>query len=387
MSDNDNAEKNKETSVKKNEDKAGEPRVIERYSRKERGRVFDWIDVILKLFIAGIGVWITYLGNEYQKSYTSSQLLVQQEKGDTNIRAQMFGKITDRLMKPISGEDSLLQDALLSQVLALNFHELIELKPLMINLDKRLSKVIAKNNLNTNSDYDLKDYIEARDSLQSVARRIRDRQVTALIYKQVSGKSSVERDLTIKLGSVQYVSFVRDGNVESHSCVVKHKNIKNEINTAANGCLRQIIKVRGQDMNESMHISVNKADWNRENFEVSFNPVKSDIKPVLPKGYTGELEPVSECEAESDKDPGKTSYQAGHKSFKVTWYDFPYTDNTLLANGNRHSIFIDKICKDDENGADAVRLGILYFPSDYYPSRERPVSYKQLNKKLGTKLN
>ena len=70
-------------------------------------------------------------------------------------------------------------------------------------------------------------------------------------------------------------------------------------------------------------------------------------------------------------------------SFKVSWYDFPYTDNTLLANGDRYTVFIDRVCKDSSGEKNAVRLGILYFPKDYYPSRERPVSYKQLRGKLG----
>ena len=348
---------------------------------------FDWVDAGLKVVIALIGIWISYLGYSYQKTSTASQLLVQQEKGDTEIRAQMFGKITDRLMKPETGESSLVQDALLAQVLALNFHELIELKPLMINLDTRLSRKAEElRKAEANGD-ELRDTEVARDSLRSVARRIRDRQVAALINNPRPGGDDAQSMLNID-GKIQYVSALRSGKQINNSCQVKEKEGKN-------GCLRELMKLDapGTGDKNSMYISIDKANWDKENFVVSFNSGSSERRIVLPMGVES-VEAVGEGEGEGegeckDENTSSTSekvnqrFQSGHKSFELSWYDFPYTDNTLQANGDRYAIYIDRICKSDDSGFNSVRLGVLYFPKDYYPSRERPVSYNQIKKKMG----
>jgi len=140
-----------------------------------------------------------------------------------------------------------------------------------------------------------------------------------------------------------------------------------------------------------MYLSLDSADWKKERFVVSLNCGKAGEGIVLPDGKGNiELNEADECPEELTEDKGKkeqTSIAPGHKSFEVSWFDFPFTDNTLQADGNRYAVFIDRVCKDanakPEDEPNAVRLGLLYFPKDYYPSRERPVSYKQLNDKLG----
>lgn len=344
--------------------------------------LFDWVDAGLKVVIALIGIWISYLGYSYQKTSTASQLLVQQEKGDTEIRAQMFGKITDRLMKPETGESSLVQDALLAQVLALNFHELIELKPLMINLDSRLSRKAEElRKAEANGD-ELIDTEAARDSLRSVARRIRDRQVAALINNPRPSGDDVQPILNnySDIGKIQYISALRSGKKSGkdseNSCQVKEKEGKN-------GCLREAMELPGPSENNSMYISIDKANWDKENFVVSFNSGGAGRVPKLPKGAVRKKAEECKDKITSNPEGGKQRLQSGHKSFELSWYDFPYTDNTLQANGDRYAIFIDRICKSDDSNFNSVRLGVLYFPKDYYPSRERPVSYNQIKKKMG----
>jgi hypothetical protein len=111
--------------------------------------------------------------------------------------------------------------------------------------------------------------------------------------------------------------------------------------------------------------------------------------PQLPAG--GKIRTVEECNEELTEGIEKqTSIQPWQKEFWVTWFDFPFTDNTVLPDGQRYGIYIDEICqearkKSDANtisGPNAVRLAVLFFPEDYYPSRERPVSSKQIRDKL-----
>jgi len=358
-----------EQSTSKNE-KEERPVLEPREQYRRRSGVFDWIDAFLKLVIAVIGVGVTYLGYEYQKSYASSQLLVQQEKGDISIRAQMFGKITDRLMKPSGKEDSLLQDVLLTQMLALNFHELIELKPLMIDLDKRLNDVLMgeikiKNGL-------LSDYELAQKNLKSIARRIRSRQVTALV------NGSSEDNSTEGAGHVFYINVIREGNRNTTNCISRAQN-------SVTGCMREQIAIPGHKPGDSLLVSVDSADWTLDRFQLSMHKESGELIPVLPEGEQAKDEDT--CSEKQIKEEGTASKTTGHSQFEVTWYDFPFTDNTLTANGGRHAVFIDSICSLEDDKIDAVKLGILYFPKDYYPSRERPVSYKQLNRKLGTEID
>ena len=363
------AKENPEQSNGRNEQEE-RPGFESRDKYRRRGGVLDWIDAFLKLVIALIGVGVTYLGYEYQKSYASSQLLVQQEKGDISIRAQMFGKITDRLMKPTDKGDSLLQDVLLTQMLALNFHELIELKPLMIDLDKRLNDVLLgeikiKNGL-------LSDYELAQKNLKSIARRIRSRQVTALV------NGTAEAESAEGAGHVFYINVIREGNRNTTDCISRVEN-------SATGCMREQIAIPGHQSGDSLLVSVDSADWTLDRFQLSMHKESGELVPVLPEGK--QAKDADTCSEKQDIEEGTASKTTGQSQFEVTWYDFPFTDNTLSANGGRHAVFIDSICRQAADKIDAVKLGILYFPKDYYPSRERPVSYKQLNRKLGTEID
>ncbi len=344
---------------------------------EKKGKLFPWVDAGVKVVIALVGIVVTIIGYNYQRSSTTSQLLVQQEKGDTEIRAQMFSKITDRLMKP-AGQDkgALVQDVLLAQMLALNFHELIELKPLMIDLDEQLSNEIEKIQKTNADNPELEIMKNARESLRSVARRICKRQVASLVNSLRPEKDAV---IPKGAGSIKYLSILRKGQISENRCFYKEKEGKH-------GCLGEVVMFPGFKEGRAMYLSLDSADWKKERFIVSLHCGPATPEIVLPPGQ--EAEDIVECkERLKEGTMGQTSIAPGNKSFEVSWFDFPFTDNTLLADGNRYAVFIDQVCKDanakPEDEPNAVRLGLLYFPKDYYPSRERPVSYKQLNDKLG----
>lgn len=361
---------------------------------KEKSNLFNWVDAGMKVIIALVGISISYLGYSFQREFSQSQLLVQLEKGDTEIRAQMFGKITDRLMKPKGEEDdSVLQDTLLVQVLALNFHELIELKPLMIDLEEQLDSRIKKieneiqsiSRTNPGSLPSSIDTLEsekqvkekARSDLVSSARRIRDRQVTSLIHPFQKSAGADK-----KSGSIHYISILRKGKQDTNRCRVGEQEGKN-------GCLGEIFEIEAPSEKYSIYLSIDKAEWEKERFYVSIHFKEKGKSPELPAG--GKIRKVEECSEELIEGTEKqTTIQSGQKEFWVTWFDFPFTDNTVLPDGQRYAVYIDEICQEakkrrDANtisGPNAVRLAVLFFPEDYYPSRERPVSSKQIRDKL-----
>lgn len=346
---------------------------------KEKGKLFDWVDAFVKLVIAGVGIYVSFLGYQFQQSFATSQLLMQQQKADTDIRAQMFGKITDRLMKPSQKDgESLVQDALLAQVLALNFYELIELKPLMIDLDDQLCSEIEKMEKAGTNTPDLEVKKKAQKNLRWVARQIRNRQVSALICNPRNTQPTsfnVDKD-----GSIQYISVLRKGPKDRNPCEVSEK-------PGQNGCLGELMELAEPIKGKAIYIAISSADWKTERFMVILNLGKPKEEIMLPIGIKEwKVELDQDCRDELKPKKGDISQiYPGFKSFEVTWFDFPFTDNTLLADGSRYAIFIDEISKDPEDEPNAIRLGLLYFPKDYYPSRERPVRYKEFSEKLGLK--
>jgi hypothetical protein len=335
----------------------------------------------VKLVIAGVGIYVSFLGYQFQQSFATSQLLMQQQKADTDIRAQMFGKITDRLMKPSQKDgESLVQDALLAQVLALNFYELIELKPLMIDLDDQLCSEIEKMEKAGTNTPDLEFKKKAQERLRSAARQIRNRQVSALICNPRDVQpTAVDAG---KDGIIQYISILRKGPKDSNPLKVSET-------AGQNGCLGDLMELAEPIKGKAIYISISSADWKTERFMVVLNLGKPKEEIVLPEGIKDwKVEIDQDCKDVLNPKKGeKSQISPGLKSFEVTWFDFPFTDNTLLADGSRYAVFIDEISKDSEDEPNAVRLGLLYFPKDYYPSRERPVRYKEFSEKLGLKKN
>lgn len=311
------------------------------------------IEVFSKLLVGIAGVGITVLGYMYQDSSSKTALLIEQEKADTEIRAQMFGKITDRLMLPNKeSADSLEEDTLLAQVLALNFHELIELKPLMLSLDQKLQRRIDEEN--SGPKYEL-----LQKNLRSIARRVRDRQVSALINRyDTSSQQS---------GKLQYVNVSTQGDPKLSKCAVSE-------NEGYNISYKEALYIPDIHDKKYIQFSLVNENFNEEKFEIALNTNVERAEPVRPKSRR----------QTSNNTTITTALQAGLTEFEVTNYDLPYTDNMLTPDGRRYAIFIDDICSTNsqKSSSNSVRFGILYFPEDYYPSRGRPTSYEQLGQKL-----
>jgi hypothetical protein len=335
-------------------------------SPKERTEnlTIKWIEVISKALIAAAGVGITVLGYYYQNNATKTELLLQQEKGDIEIRAQMFSKITDHIMgENNSAASSPIEQSLLTQMLALNFHELIELKPLMLNLDRELTKC-------ENTDPECG---QAKDELKSVSRRIRDRQLSTLIVQ-----SEVKNRKDYNDSRVVYFSAIQNKKLGSKdSCSIPELQDSNL--PSRNICFGSPLIIDDFHENKSVQITVNEADWKNAAFEVSFiSNLDRFVPPEIPPNQTRKK--VETCIPKEDTNVGSIpNTKPGLNKFNITQYDLPFTDNTLKPDGRRYSVFIDKVCRGQNSTGGSVRLGVLFFPKDYYPSRDRPSSYSDLN--------
>src|SRR5574337_133378 len=144
-------------------------------------RFLQVIDTIAKLATPAaviVAAWVgARLANSFQQQMTQTTLqsqrqiagttlLSEREKAESELRASMFNSLINPFVGSQSGERMPVdREQLLVELLALNFHEHFELKPLFERVDKRLAKEGNQ---------------EARNALRSIADRIVDRQTAAL---------------------------------------------------------------------------------------------------------------------------------------------------------------------------------------------------------------
>ena len=81
-----------------------------------------------------------------------------------------------------------------------------------------------------------------------------------------------------------------------------------------------------------------------------------------------------------------TSETADYRfDFDLTSFAFPFTDNAVLPSGNRFAFFIKDVSELDDTGKSKImRVGLRWFPQNYYPPTERPTDYKEFRKALGS---
>ena len=69
--------------------------------------------------------------------------------------------------------------------------------------------------------------------------------------------------------------------------------------------------------------------------------------------------------------------------FALTSFAFPFTDNAPLPSGNRFAFFIKDV-SDLDGTTKIMRVGLRWFPRNYYPPTERPTDYKEFRRSLGS---
>ena len=74
---------------------------------------------------------------------------------------------------------------------------------------------------------------------------------------------------------------------------------------------------------------------------------------------------------------------SSERDFTLTWYDFPFTDYSILPKGMRFSLILDEMKIDDDTSNYIVNLKIIWYPKDYFTAHERPINYKEFREKLG----
>jgi hypothetical protein len=388
--------------------------------------LMDNSDAILKLTgTLGI-VAATLLVSSYESRMSAISLINQREQAESELRASMFS----HLITPVAGpqrdnqEIDSHRERVLVELLALNFHEHFEFKPLMMHVDKRLAKISVSAKL---ADVRAQAQID-RNSLQSIARRVAERQI-AMMAKEEESYEPFELEVTFPLqqdAANQDISnfffkgdlkrlFVhpagdqssKDAEQQAFDLVfirlVEHEIIEK---VGSNG---QYIFI--PDDEQYLHNKLIAADltavsddiinlWRQKQNKLTVLPTATNMT-ALPHQFVRLRPPASATESHflelSLHSPnidnrtvdidylvnyGDVAAEKAPRQFTLTWYDFPLTDNSLLPDGNRFSMVLSNFDIDEENNELLVRIKIVWYPKDYFTARERPIKYREFREKL-----
>ena len=294
-------------------------------------KVKFFADIVLKFTPAIATVVMGLIAYDFQSKSSAATLLNQREQAETQLRAALF----KNLIGPLGGAtDGKVLDAdhqrLLVELLMLNFHEHIEFKPLLIHTDERLVKGIE----------DKTKAQDARNSLRSVARRVRERQVSVLMKEQEHASESVE-DCS--------------GNAYAYVVSCEFLSSQNSLSTDEN----KVWNVHSPDGKYSIKVRIKEMDWNNEQFEVSFVIIDN-----------------------------KNSKISRASSFNVTSYDLPFTDNMIIDHNQKFALgvsYVDRVEEMhswSESVENSVTLQAVWFPKGYILPHERPVNYQEIRELL-----
>ena len=178
--------------------------------------LMDNSDPILRLtgtLAIVIGTWIVH---SYESKISAVTLLSEREQSESQLRASMFSNlITPITGLQIEGEIESHRERLLVELLALNFHEHFQFKPLMIHVDKRLSDIykIKDGEEKKQAEYD-------RKSLRSIARRITQEQIKTLLKE---GLPAEPESLRFELPMIKIIEDEQSKNKELLKKIVNNK--------------------------------------------------------------------------------------------------------------------------------------------------------------------
>jgi hypothetical protein len=296
-----------------------------------------WLDVLMKLTVPLGAIVAAWLASHFEQNRANLQLINQREQAESSLRATMFGQ----LIAPIAGpgesgaELDPVRYAILAELLTLNFHEHFELKPLLQDADERLEKYTGP--------IPLEQVLEARSDLREAAHRVIQRQMAQLWDDEIVECTPAARMETT-------FQFVSDPELEG-----SFAQAADSATVLVPGSALKAFNISSPDCRDTLSIVFDKADFFSESVHVL-------ISPASPTAAS-------------------TDYRF---DFDLTSFAFPFTDNALLPNGNRFAFFIKDVSKLDDTGLIKImRVGLRWFPKNYYPPTERPTDYKEFRKSLG----
>jgi hypothetical protein len=246
---------------------------------------WDKIQILLdptgKILTALLVVLLGYYGNralqDDQKRRAYVELLSRREEADGNLRKDMFGKVIDQFLTPKS---LALEDQILNlELLAYNFHESIDLGPLLKQVYLR-------------SWTDAHATLTQRKRLQNLAQEIVGRELVALREAGCIAQGQVRFDELEK--TLVQPGFIRFDCSDKHGLASK-----------------------------------------RFVADVMTNPEATDLRKQTEVDVVLSVRPT--------KNRGGAVEKEEHFEFTVSPFDFPMIDNVRLGDGGRVSMVMTRV--------------------------------------------
>ena len=99
---------------------------------RPRLRILDWLEVLAKLVGASAVLVVALFANSLQSRLTGVSIQSQREQAESQLRASMFSSLISPIAGPQNNGKPMPADRemILTELLALNFNENFEMKPL-----------------------------------------------------------------------------------------------------------------------------------------------------------------------------------------------------------------------------------------------------------------
>lgn len=201
-------------------------------AEKVQGDWYRLLDVVAKLLAASAVVAGAFIANQFQAELTATRLLAEREQAESDLRARMFSDLIGPIVGPEDTGLAVDEELLLVELLALNFHEHFEFKPLLAHVEDRIL-----------AEKEGTDLERARDSLHSMVRRVTARQIAFLVHQSGSDE---------KRGHVEvlYLAPSREGGATSPDGLPSEG------------------EVASPDGTSSVKVTLLEVDWERETVEI-----------------------------------------------------------------------------------------------------------------------
>jgi hypothetical protein len=369
---------------------------------------------LLTVAATGLGIYLSYNANERARLAREREqeiaaennrlsLQNQREQSETGIRSAMFRELVGPLLsgeeeKSETSQQAAERLALHAELLTLNFHEHFELGPALRYVDGLKSQTE-----------------DARNRLRSAARRVISRQLAPLLATPEEGGEARKSDyVEIKLSEylerrpardTRFASAKRptlpscyqppapepgqvvdpckgsadDPDVVEMICSTERPMRELTMGTGATATKIMIqapvqpLIIRSPDCQDTLKVTFSSFDWDGGAVTV--------FVETQPPGDLSAQE-TAKCARNSDRPKAPRAGKLPRQSieFTLTPYSLPFSDNTLLASGNRFGVYVktaDEIaCKPDGQGTAVERQAVVWFvwfPQDFVPPRERPL--------------
>lgn len=340
-------------------------------SAGSKGRLLDWLDVVAKLVGAAAVLVVALIANTFQSKLTGASIQTQREQAESQLRANMFSSLINPLAGPQKDGISPEREELLAELLALNFYENFELKPLLEDASRRLVDLRRSGP-------------DPREPLWSIARRISQRQKDAIAWEW----NNYNSELAEQRGPLGRL-FHREGAAQQPSAqacqfyavTVPPPQQPRKSAASSSVCtefadFRSLVTLYSPDRKYTLLMTLVGSDWENQSVKVSAVPFPSTRKFPL------------------STDPAYI--------FQISWFNFPFTDNILLPDGNRFAIYLqlvsppqrkveprqsapNRLSREVTAPPGQVTVIVMWFPKSYFTPRERPLNYQEVQELLGKK--